>query len=116
MRVLVVRGESCIGLRGSSPCPVDKMSRIEKHELKEGAGVEITAARRTGGYELRLNFSDGHESEIDFEPFLRQSQHLGIRAFLDPARFAKFAIEDGGLVWGDYELCFPLTDLYSGKI
>jgi hypothetical protein len=39
-----------------------------------------------------------------------------IRAYLDPDRFAQFAIRDGDLMWGDYELCFPVADLYENTI
>ena len=36
--------------------------------------------------------------------------------WLDPDRFAGFRVEFGELVWGDYELCFPMIDLYRNKI
>ena len=42
--------------------------------------------------------------------------HPDIRAWLDPARFATFRIEYGELVWGDYDLCFPVIDLYRNQI
>ena len=29
---------------------------------------------------------------------------------------ASFRIENGELVWGDYALCFPMTDLYRNCI
>lgn len=28
----------------------------------------------------------------------------------------KFKIEFGDLVWGNYEMCFPIWDLYEGNI
>ncbi len=36
--------------------------------------------------------------------------------FLDRARFAEFAVRDGDLIWGDYDLCFPIADLYENRI
>jgi hypothetical protein len=39
-----------------------------------------------------------------------------IRAYLDPKRFANFKIEYGDLVWDDYGLCFPISDLYENRI
>jgi hypothetical protein len=30
--------------------------------------------------------------------------------------FKKFKIIDGNLMWNDYEMIFPLEDLYEGKI
>ena len=34
----------------------------------------------------------------------------------DPVRFATFRIEYGELVWGDYDLCFPVIDLYLNQL
>ena len=39
-----------------------------------------------------------------------------IRAYLEPARFSGFRLAYGELVWGDYELCFPVMDLYRNTI
>ena len=69
-----------------------------------------------GDYRLRLNFDDGTEQIVDFKPFLQQSIHPDIRAYLEPARFATFRIEYGDLVWGDYDLCFPIMDLYHNRL
>ena len=68
------------------------------------------------GYVLRLSFSDGVQRTIDFRPFLNGSTNPQIRAFLDPKKFASFSVNDGDLVWGDWALCFPIGDLYRGKI
>jgi hypothetical protein len=38
------------------------------------------------------------------------------RKFLDINEFKKFKIEYGDLVWNDYELCFPIIDLYEDNI
>jgi len=27
-----------------------------------------------------------------------------------------FRLEDGDLVWGEYELCFAIADLYTGQL
>ena len=39
-----------------------------------------------------------------------------IRAYLSPDRFRQFSIEHGDLIWNDYDLCFPMADLYEGNI
>lgn len=52
---------------------------------------------------------------IDFEPFLRRSRNPLIQAYLDPGLFSAFSIKEGDLVWGDYDLCFPIADLYDGR-
>ncbi len=31
-------------------------------------------------------------------------------------KLKNFRVEHGDLVWGDYDLCFPIADLYHGHI
>lgn len=78
--------------------------------------INILTAELVGEYRLHLIFDDGQEQTIDFKPFLSRSRHPDIRAYLDPALFASFRIEYGELVWGDYELCFPVIDLYRNQL
>lgn len=78
--------------------------------------INVIAATQTEKYRIRLRFDGSTEQEVDFEPFLGQSLHPDIRAYLDPVRFGAFRIEYGELVWGDYELCFPVIDLYRNRI
>jgi len=68
------------------------------------------------GHRLRLTFSDGYVREIDFEPFLTSSVHPQIRRYLDLEMFLNFRLEEGDLVWGEYELCFAIADLYTGQL
>lgn len=77
--------------------------------------IEILRAERLSDYKLSLYFSDGAERVVDFEPFLSGSQNPMIRAYLDPERFGDFRLEHGDLIWDDYVLCFPITDLYEGR-
>jgi hypothetical protein len=78
--------------------------------------INIIKAESAGDYRLHLTFDDGKEQAVDFKPFLTRSQHPDIRSYLDPARFATFRIEFGELVWGDYDLCFPVIDLYLNQL
>ena len=78
--------------------------------------INIVSAEQVGDHVLRLRFDDGTSQTVDFKPFLSRSHHPDIRAYLDPARFAAYRIEHGELVWGDYELCFPIMDLYRNQI
>lgn len=84
--------------------------------LSEGTAIDIVHAERVADYKLRLSFSDGVERVVDFEPFLRRSRNPMIRIYLDPQKFANFRIEYGNLIWDDYELCFPIADLYANNI
>ena len=78
--------------------------------------LAITEISQTGDYRLRLSFNDGKEQEVDFLPFLSSSHHPEIRNFLQPKRFATYRLEYGDLIWGNYELCFPIADLYDNRL
>lgn len=84
--------------------------------LEPGIEVDIVRAETAGGYQLRLFFCDGHVQLVDFGPFLAHSLNLETRQFLDAERFRTYRLDHGNLVWGDYEMCFPLEDLYEGRL
>jgi hypothetical protein len=78
--------------------------------------ISINKAEYLGDYRINLWFSDGVEKEIDFGIFLKNSKNPMSRKYLDKKLFRNFKIEHGDIVWGDYDLCFPIWDLYEGKI
>ena len=78
--------------------------------------INIVDAVLVGDYCLRLTFDDGKAQTVDFKPFLTHSHHPDIRAYLEPARFSSFRLEFGELVLGDYDLCFPVIDLYQNQL
>ncbi len=84
--------------------------------LSENSVVEIKKAEYAGGYRLRLLFSDNRERTVDFGSFLNSSANPMIKKYLNPDEFRKFTIEYGDLTWNDYDLCFPVADLYEGRI
>lgn len=84
--------------------------------LAEGTVIDIVRVEHVSGHKLKLCFSNGVTRVIDFEPFLRKSRNPMIRAYLDPQKFANSRLEYGNLIWDDYELCFPIADLYENKI
>ena len=78
--------------------------------------IQVVSETKIGDYKLRIVFGDDTTQEIDFKPFLSAALHPDIRAYLDPQRFSSFRIEYGDLVWGDYDLCFPIIDLYKNQL
>ena len=92
------------------------MIAIEEKKTRMPKVVQIESARFVAPYKLRLRFDDGRENIVDFGPFLKNSEHPSIRAYLDLKRFKNFTIEDGVLHWNDFDLVFPMADLYEGKI
>ena len=84
--------------------------------LAKDTVIDIERAEHLENYKLRIDFSDGFQRVVDFEPFLRDSHSPMIRAYLDPEKFLNFRIEHGDLIWNDYGLCFPIADLYEDTI
>lgn len=76
----------------------------------------INSAKYIGDYAIRLAFNDGTERLVDFKPFLTKSLHPTIKKYLDEQLFSGFKIIDGNLNWNDYELIFPIVDLYNGRV
>jgi hypothetical protein len=90
---------------------------LEKDSLEtERVIVEIIDVTYRGGYRLEIVFQDNTRHQIDFEPFLRNAKNSDIRDYLDIEKFKSYRIEHGDLVWDDLELCFPIMDLYEGRI
>jgi len=67
-------------------------------------------------FKLELEFNDNARQVIDFYPFLSLSLNPLIRKYLSPEEFSKFEIDEGDLEWNDYDLCFPIADLYENRI
>ena len=78
--------------------------------------LEITEATYDSGYKIRLKFNDGTVRVMDFEPFLRKSHHPDITKYRHMRKFKSFRLDYGDLMWGDYEMIFPIADLYRGEI
>jgi hypothetical protein len=78
--------------------------------------INITSVKKIAQYQLRLVFDDGTVREVDFKDFLAQSHHPDIRAYLEESKFDAYHLEFGELVWGDFDLCFPIIDLYHNRI
>lgn len=78
--------------------------------------LNITSVEKAGQYQLRLFFDDGTVQTVDFKEFLSRSRHPDIRAYLEESKFDTYHLQYGELVWGDYDLCFPIIDLYHNQI
>ena len=103
-------------LRSSQTHRTGEDHSANQRRLAEGVIVDLVEVEHLSGYKLKLRFSDGAEQIIDFKPFLKTSRNPMIRAYLSPEKFASFRIEHGDLIWNDYDLCFPVVDLYEGRI
>ena len=78
--------------------------------------LEIVRAEYISGYKIRLAFNDGMVRVMDFEPFLRKAMNPDITKYRQLRNFKKFHLHFGDLMWGDFEMIFPIMDLYEGNI
>lgn len=78
--------------------------------------LKIDSAKYLKDYKIWIKFSDGVEKLVDFKPFLSKSLHPSIKKYLDEKIFSNFSLIDGNLNWNDYDMIFPISDLYDGKI
>jgi len=78
--------------------------------------LKIDSAKYLSDYAIRIRFNDGKEKIVDFKPFLSKSLHHSIKKYLDENKFSNFSLTDGNLNWNDYDLIFPISDLYNGQI
>ena len=67
-------------------------------------------------FKIEISFSDGKIKIIDFADFILNSKKPDIKKYQKPAQFKKFNFKNGELMWGDFEMIFPISDLYEGTI
>lgn len=78
--------------------------------------LEITAAHYLKNYQIEFEFNDKTKTVVDFESFLKQAKNPMLKKYLDLNEFKKFTVRDGDIDWNDYELCFPIADIYEGRL
>ena len=78
--------------------------------------ISIEKAKYIDNYKISLLFNDGKENILDFKNFIIKSQHPDIKKYEDLKLFKKFNLEYGELEWNNYDLAFPIYDLYKGTI
>lgn len=78
--------------------------------------ITVEKVNHIGDFKLELVFNDKTRQVIDFYLFLSRSFNPLIRKYLLPKEFLKFEIDESDLEWNDYDLCFPIADLYENRI
>jgi hypothetical protein len=87
-----------------------------KSGVNETKYLRITNAEYISGYKILLTFNDGFVRVMDFEPFLRKAMNPDITQYRQMRKFKSFQLHYGDLMWGDYEMIFPIADLHRGEI
>ena len=88
--------------------------KVKKKVTKEY--ISIKEAKYIDGYRIYMKFNDGKENTLDFKNFILSSQHLEIKKYENENLFKNFNLEYGEIEWNDYDLAFPIYDLYQGSI
>ncbi len=78
--------------------------------------LNIEKAKYLSNYKIYFKFNDGTEKIINFKKFLFQSLHKDIQKYQNKELFKNFNLEYGEIEWNDYELVFPIFDLYEGRV
>jgi len=78
--------------------------------------ISIEKAHYVDEYKIYLKFNDGKENTLDFKNFILNSRHPEIKKYQDKNLFKKFNLEYGEIAWNDYDLAFPIYDLYQGNL
>lgn len=92
------------------------MRIVEEYNDSQIDIIAITSAKYIGDFAIRITFNDGLNRLVDFKPFLESSLHPSICKYLDEEKFKTFDLIDGNLNWNDYDLIFPIDNLYEGKL
>lgn len=83
--------------------------------IEHGQLISVEQADYLDEYKIRLLFNDGTMQIIDLKNFILSSLNPHINKYQDIELFKQFQITDGDLEWNDYDLCFPIADLYENR-
>jgi Protein of unknown function (DUF2442) len=78
--------------------------------------ISVISAVHLESYTLLLEFNDGKKVKVNFEEFLFSRENAETKKYRNKKSFQKFHLEHGELMWGDYEMLFPIADLYNNSI
>jgi hypothetical protein len=78
--------------------------------------LRVKEAKYVPRYRVDIAFNDGTRRVVDFGPFLKQARNPMFIKYRGLREFKSFHIQDGDLMWGDFEMIFPIMDLYEGNI
>lgn len=92
------------------------MKILVDYRENETEVIKVISAKIISEFLIEIEFNDGVKRILDFKPFLLKSLHPSISKYLNHQVFERFEIIDGNLNWNDYELIFPVWDLYKGEL
>jgi hypothetical protein len=79
--------------------------------------ISVVNAQYIGDYKVEIFFNDTTSKVVDFGVFFLKKNHPQFNKYKTISNFKKFKIDQGNIVWGEnWDLIFPIYDLYKGKI
>ena len=84
--------------------------------IKKAKIIKLTSVTYLKEYKLNHIFADGFSQLVDFQPFLESSTHAEVKKYLNLKKFKNFNFENNELMWGDFDLIFPIIDLYENNL
>ena len=78
--------------------------------------LSVIKARYLSDYKIEVLFNDNTKKTVDVGSFLKKANHPAIKKYLDMEKFKKFDIVYGNINWNDYDMIFPIENLYKGII
>ena len=87
-----------------------------KNEIPRFARNDIDLVIFRTALKIKLGFSNGKSKIVDCKYFLRENAHPSLKKYLKISEFKKFKVLNGNLNWNNYEMMFPIEQLYKGKV
>lgn len=78
--------------------------------------ISVISAKLIADLILNITFDDKHNIDVNFSNFLNQTKLPDLIKYRNKENFKKFKIINGNLIWGDYEMMFPLNSLYFNTL
>lgn len=81
--------------------------------------MRVSSALYLDDYTIEVTFSDNTVKKVDFWPFLKKNDHPLFNKYRNIDAFKQFMVDKtiGNIVWGkDWDLIFPIAQLYKGEI
>lgn len=85
-------------------------------QISTNSEISVVDAAYVDGFRIQVVFSDGTRRIVDLDTFLSNAPNPLYKKYRRKSEFKKFEIINGNLNWNDYEMIFPVWDLYSGMI
>ena len=89
---------------------------VKTREITPSSVLSIEHAKYLSDFKIELGFSNGKSKIIDCKYFLHQKAHPSLKKYLKISEFKKFKVLNGNLNWNNYEMTFPIEQLYKGKV